>query len=62
MNHPTIDPSSDQTARTLYLPHEGYPGCGYTLLMDEEIDLYRLGILPVQCKSCCELMTDMEGA
>ena len=59
-----IDPSSgpDQTTRALYLPHAGRPGCGYTLLMDEEITLYGLGLMPVRCKSCLELMTDCEGA
>ena len=59
-----IDPFSgpDQTTRALYLPHDGRPGCGYTLLVDEEIALYRLGIMPVRCKSCGELLTDCEAA
>ena len=57
-----IDPASgpDKTARTMFLPHLGRPGCGYTLLMDKEIDLYRLGLFPLRCKSCQELMPPME--
>jgi hypothetical protein len=57
-----IDPASspDKTVRTMFLPHAGHPGCGYTLLMDEEIDLYRIGLFPVRCKSCREMMPPAE--
>ena len=54
--------AADAGAGVMYISHSDHPGCGYTLLMDEEIVLYRLGIFPVQCKSCGELMTDKEGA
>jgi hypothetical protein len=48
----------DETALTAFIPHVGHPGCGYTVISDEEITLYRLGLFPVRCKSCLELMTD----
>jgi hypothetical protein len=48
----------DQTGQVLFLPHAHHPGCGFTILMDEQIALHRLGLLPVRCKSCGELMTD----
>ena len=55
--------SKDETARTMYVPHPGRPGCGYTLVLDEQIDLFRLGLLPLRCKSCKEIITEVrEGA
>jgi hypothetical protein len=53
----------DETLRTMYLPHPGRPGCGYTLVLDEQVDLFRLGLLPLRCKSCREMITEVkEGA
>jgi len=53
---------SEKAGMTMYLPHAGRPGCGYTVIIDEQVALHRLGLLPVRCKSCRELLTDCEGA
>jgi hypothetical protein len=55
-------PDSEKNGMTMYLPHVGRPGCGYTVLIDEQVELHRLGLLPVRCKSCHELLTDCEAA
>ena len=55
-------PGPDKNGQTMFIPHVGHPGCGYTLIFDGQITLHRLGLLPVRCKSCGELITDMGGA
>ena len=55
-------PGPDITLQTMFIPHPGRPGCGYTAIFDTDIRLFRLGVLPVCCKSCGELLTDREGA
>lgn len=59
-----IDPASgpDKTGTTLFLPHEGRRNCAYTVLLDDQIKLYRLGLLPVRCRTCGDLFRDVEGA
>lgn len=52
----------DQTVETMYVPHAHHPGCRYTVLSDEQLVLFNLGLLPLRCKSCGELLTDREGA
>ena len=54
-------PGSEDTGTTMFLPHIGRPGCGYTVIIDEQVMLHRLGLFPVRCKSCHELLTDCEG-
>ena len=41
---------------TIFLPHEGHPGCGYTQLKGGQVTLHRLGLLPMRCKSCLEML------
>jgi hypothetical protein len=57
-----LAPGPDQTGEIMYVPHPNHPGCGNTALFDEQLVLFRLGLLPLRCKSCGELLTDREGA
>jgi hypothetical protein len=58
-----FDPAgTDKTSMTMYVPHAHHPGCGLTVVRGDQLRLYALGLLPLRCKSCGELMTDREGA
>jgi hypothetical protein len=46
----------------MFIPHEGHRNCAYTVLLDDQIKLYRLGLLPLRCRTCGDLFRDMEGA
>jgi hypothetical protein len=61
MIHALHSPEEIATEQPMLLRHPGRPGCGYTAVFKKYIPLYRLGILPVRCKSCGELITGKEG-
>ena len=38
----------------MYVPHAGRPACGNTMIDGGQVNLFRLGLLPLQCKTCRE--------
>jgi len=59
MTQPTSRKPKSASYQTLHLPHKA--GCGLTKLADGKVTLHRLGLFPVQCVTCREMLPPQEG-
>jgi hypothetical protein len=59
MTQPTSRKAKSANYQTLHIPHK--LGCGLTKLTDGQVTLHRLGLFPVRCQGCGDMMPFEKG-